>query len=224
MAVIPEKAAVLRTLSVLAVLVAFGLSGCGGDSAQPDDAPSDVGGPTASTAATSSGSGAGSTAGQGAGDDDASGTTGDDANTSGGADDANSGVFTEEPPPIQLFTDSTSEVVVSKPTAKIARNQRQLNALLKSQASSASDRPTVPVTFSEQRQVVAVFMPSSPKGSQITVAGVSSNGTTTKVNVLMLTCKGKVSSKARPTAWVETKRLPGRETIIVVEKQPSSGC
>lgn len=228
MASLLDKAFAGRAFAVLSVCALLALAGCGDDSDQGSTETSVQPGSTSSSGATGSSADkdAGSDAGSSGSAEDGQSTSSDSGDGSqGGSSDAG---FKAEPPPIQLYVNGTSDVNVSKPTVKIAKNQRQLDALIKSQASKSSDRPTVPVNFNEDRQAIALFMPKSPRGSQVTVTGVSSNGEKTRVEALMLVptkgCKVDGPSNARPTAWVETRTLPGRDVTVIVTKSPLGGC
>lgn len=216
-------------LAVMAACVCFALVGCGDDDKNTLISPLAPGATSASGATGSTGgnesapgpSGGGSSASKG-------GTSNTGDPDSGSSDGPDKDGFTAEPPPIQLFVSGTSDVRVSKPTVKLARNQILLDALIKSQSSKSSDRPSATVNFKEGRQAIALFMPKSPRGSQVTISSVSSNGKQTKVNAVMLVpgkgCKASGPRDPRPTAWVETRRLPGIDVIVSVEKTPLSGC
>lgn len=217
-----EKAFVGRAFAVLAVCALFALTGCGDDADDGSSASPNQPGSSSATAITGSNGDDGDDAGS---DGGSSGGSDADNGSQGDSDDAG---FETEPPPIQLFVDGTSDVEVSKPTVRIAKTQNQLDALIRNQSSKSSDRPTVTVNFKEGRQAIALFMPKSPRGSQVTISSVSSNGMQTKVNAVMLVpskgCKTSGPRDARPTAWVETRRLPGTDVILSVEKTPLSSC
>lgn len=228
MASLLDKAFAGRAFAVLSVCALLALAGCGDDSDQGSAETSVQPGSTSSSGATGSNGdeAKGSGDGTSGSSDNGQSTDSDSGDRSQGS--SSEAGFKPEPPPIQLYVNGTSDVNVSKPTVKIAKNQRQLDALIKSQASKASDRPTVPVNFNEDRQAIALFMPKSPRGSQVTVTGVSNNGEKIRVEALMLVptkgCKVDGPSNPRPTAWVETRQLPGRDVTVVVTKGPLGGC
>lgn len=135
--------------------------------------------------------------------------------------------FVDEPPPIQIATGSQSGYHVDEPTVVVAQNQGQMNAIARRHFSNGVEKEDiVPVSFNQDRQLVALFMPVSAKGALVSIQGVSYNGDAVKVSATMvLPGKGcKVSgSRTRPFSWVETRKLSG-DVEVDVERIKSSAC
>lgn len=230
MATTRNKAFAGPVLAVFGASALLVLAGCGSDSKQNASSPASQAGSTSASGETASTGGA---SGEAPATKKKEGADGDGKTTSadssgGAAGSAPETAFKPEPTPIQLLTDGTSGVIVAKPTVRIAKSQGQLDALVKVQASATDSRPNVSANFNEERQVMALFMPKSKRGTQVTVTAVSSNGSKTRVSALLLVpkkgCKAKGPDNPRPTAWVETRRLPGRDVDVTVKRAPLSSC
>lgn len=218
----PKNSALARALTTLLAiaLVAMFVSGCGEDASSPSD-ESSAGGQTAATPPTGE-------SGSEEDPDDAS-SQNDDSKSSGGGDSANepsvSG-FKADPPPVQLFVDNTTSIQVDKATVESIRTRRQLESLERRQVrGSKREKPDVSVAFNEDRQALAVFLPKSPAGTQMTVSKFLVKGQDAIVEALVLVpskgCKVSGPSSVRPTAWVETRKLSGKTTLRL-ERQPLS--
>lgn len=125
-----------------------------------------------------------------------------------------------------LFSSSTSGIVVESPTVVVARRSNQLDSLMSRQVAGSSDPMSQIQTSLKRSQVIAVVAPSSAPGSRLSVTSVLNNGDKTKVYAVLIQpgkgCKVAGGENVRPTAWVETRRLPGETSVELVKK--SSGC
>lgn len=216
-----------RVLVAVALTVTVVASGCGGGS--DEDQPIVVTGSSGANTGSTSATGGGGTP------ETKKSTEGDSTAAPGGngeapdqqqnsATDSQDG-FKPVQTPIQLFVSGTSSVKVSEPTVEVARNASQLASLKRRQVAGTKEpEPSASVNFREKRQAIAVFLPESPLGTQVMISGVTTNGRSSRVTAIVFVpakgCKTSGKGSARPTAWVETARLPGKASLVV-RKVPS---
>lgn len=135
--------------------------------------------------------------------------------------------FSDEPVPFQVLTGSTSGNHVKEPTAVIARNDADLNALKKKQFSNGVKRSSLaPVTFPES-QVVAVFLPKAELGTSVTVTDVYEKDGQVQVKAVKLlpgkNCITAAKGTVYPFNWVGTRMMEGTPNLIIAT-QKSPDC
>ena len=133
-----------------------------------------------------------------------------------------------EPPPIQVLLGGQTGVHVNTPTVKIVRTQKDFKTLLAEHFSHGVPRTDVAGTTWGERQIVGVFFPKSPKGTEIGITAVNEiNGqVVVKVGVLE-PGKGCHQSgpKPRPFSMVDTRDMKTTKAPkLVIVKQPATPC
>lgn len=198
-------------ISALLLMAAF-IVGCGsGDS----DSPSDAGSPSVTQEPANKAEAEG-------GASSTPGATGSDEGSK-----TKAAKYVMEPPPIQILNGDDSGYRVKKPTVVVVNSQRAMNKLRARHFSKGVKREdVVPVSFKQDRQLVAVFMPQEPKGTQLSILSVSTNGSKLKVDArLLLPAKGcrVKGTGTRPFGWVETRALDAKP-VVDITRQRNSEC
>jgi hypothetical protein len=136
--------------------------------------------------------------------------------------------FSQEPPPVQILTGSTTGYKVNKPTAIIAQSGTEFKAMKAKHFSNGVPKETIaPIDF-KTRQAVGLFLPKSPKGSELAISDVHQEGDTIVITAVeLLPGKGCTTGSLRPRLFhiVETRKMTNAPNVkIKVTKQKTTPC
>jgi hypothetical protein len=136
--------------------------------------------------------------------------------------------FSAEPPPVQILTGNDTGYYVNKPTVIIAQSNSQWKAMKKKQfAHGIKKQEIAPIDF-KTRQAVGLFLPTSPKGSELAITDVHQEGTTVVVTaVKLLNGKGCKAPPGKPRLFhiVETRKMTGAPNVkIKINTQKTTPC
>ncbi|MBI4898272.1 MAG: hypothetical protein HY827_07875 [Actinobacteria bacterium] len=136
--------------------------------------------------------------------------------------------FSEEPPPVQILTGSTTGFHVDKATAIVAKTTAEFRAMMKKHFSHGVKKQTIaPIDF-KSRQANGLFLPKSPKGSQLAITDVHQEGDTVVISaVRLLNGKGCSTAPGRPRLFhiVETRKMAdATKTQIKLSTQTTTPC
>lgn len=130
-----------------------------------------------------------------------------------------------QPPPIQLKAGSVSGYRVSKPTAVVVRTQKEEDAMLDRLFSNGVKEELVVGTDFKDRQVVGVFLPKSPKGTQLSITEVypAKSGKIRILATKMPRGKGCPTQgpAPRPYMIVETAKMSGQPELDLTTQRQS---
>lgn len=136
--------------------------------------------------------------------------------------------FSQEPPPVQILTGNTTGYLVNKPTVAIAQTTPEFRAMMKRHFSNGVKKQQVaPIDF-KTRQAVGLFLPKSPKGSELAITDVHQEGDTVVVSAAKLlagkNCKFP-PGKPRLFHVVETRKMDGAPKVkIKIKTQKTTPC
>ncbi len=137
------------------------------------------------------------------------------------------GKFRREPSPIQLYQSASSGNRVDKPVAVAIKNDAILEKWVDGEFSREPKKRTyIAADFGDNRQVWAVFLPKSPRGTRVAITGAATNGETTRLYVTKLLpekdCPPNQAPASYPSAYVETRTMPARAKLKITTVR--QGC
>lgn len=132
-----------------------------------------------------------------------------------------------EPPPIQVLSGSDTGVRVDEPTVVIVQSNADLKKLTKEHAKGGDTDEIMGADF-KTRQLVGVFVPKQPAGTQLVIDSVQENKSKDLIIVkaTMLAPGKGCSTKGYPPypyQIVNTRKMAG-EPKLELEKGSQSGC
>lgn len=132
--------------------------------------------------------------------------------------------FSEEPAPIQILSGNETGYRVNKPTVVLVQSKKELSELSKTHFSRGVDKQTIAPIDYKTRQLVALVMPESPKGSLVAVTDVhEEDGKIVVEAVRLLPGKGCATGKTkpRPISFVETRQMKGDVKLEITDTRAS---
>lgn len=137
------------------------------------------------------------------------------------------GKFQREPTPIQLYQSASSGNRVDKPAAVAIQDEATLEKWVDGEFSREPEKRTsIAANFDEDRQVWAVFLPKSERGTRVAITGAETDGKTTRLFVTELLpekdCPPSQAPASYPSAYVETRTMPPKAKLKITRIR--EGC
>lgn len=135
----------------------------------------------------------------------------------------------ENPPPVQLLSNNSTGIKVSKPKVEVIRTKKDFNALTKEHFARGIDEQTVIPPNFKDRMAVAVILPKSEPGTLVQIGDIQEkDGKVVVKAVEVVPGKGCSDGKGkgmtfRPINIVETAMMEG-EAKLELETQAGTDC